>query len=304
MSRIFKRCVRVTAYRSKAGDPGGFIYSNPTYFENLPNATIVESNPDGPTQFHIEAEIDKSLDSTPNTCTIKLANLNEHTRGELARLPLAIKIEAGFDGEFRHVFIGDLTRTTSVPKGTEWWTTMLVGDAARAYRHARAGVNGKSYTKNIPVEVVLRDVALSMGFQIGPDAVPPGLRGEVFAAGYMIAGPLREELTKLLAPYGVSWSSQNGKLVMLTDEAMQKGTAIVVDANHWLIDSPEVGTPSKPGAPPTLKFSTHLYPEIDPGKRIALTSRAVRGVFKALKVKHSINSTDGPFTTSVESVMK
>lgn len=297
--RQLHRCCRVTCYRQHAGNPGGFVYSNPDFFETLTNQTVITS--DKGSGLAMKFTIEKTLTKEPNTCTLIIMNLNERSRDDLARTPLAVRIEAGYDGEFRHIFAGDLIRGFSFLKNMTWETTLLVGDGVRAHRFARIP-NGKAYRPGTPVLVILKDVVESMGLYLPKNVLVSEELQRQFANGYSISGASRDELTSLLAPFGYRWSVQSGRLIILRDEELADGQAILVSNENWLIGSPEWGTAQKPKQPPELKFESQLYPEIEPGKKIRLESKSVTATLKAIKVKHTAETDGDPWTTNVEAV--
>lgn len=291
MTEQLGRVARVTAYRNRPGVPGGFVYSNPTFFENLKNGIEFTE------QFEIEFEIEKTLEKSPNTCLIKISNLAENTRNDLARLPMAVRFEAGFDGEYHHLFTGDMVRCFSDLKGPKWITTMQVGDASRSLGFARAK---GSYARGTRVVDVLRDVARSMGVKLPPSVEASQDLQAQFSSGYSPFGPAREEISRLLAPYGFTWSIQDGRFYALKEGDTNENRALLIDNFGWLIGSPEYETPDKTTKPTVVKFESMLYSEIVPGRKIRLVSRSIDAQFKAQKVRHKGNTFKGDFKTEVE----
>lgn len=290
MSRLYNRIARVTAYRANPGTPGGFIDSNPTFFDTLPNATII-------TGLRIQARIEKSIDRAPNTLKVTVTNDAEPTRVDLTTRPLTVTIDAGYDGNLRHIFTGDMRRGWSELKETDWLTHMHLADGDRAYRFARVN---RSYTRGTPVLTALREAARTMGLTLPANVQVSSALQEQFANGRVVDGPARDELTALLAPYGYSWSIQNGKLQILRDEEVRADQAFVISEATGMIGSPEFSVPDQPKKAPTrsgsrvkiqkLKIKCLLFPELVPGGKIRVESRAIDGMFKIMRVNHDLDT--------------
>ena len=242
MSRLFKRIVQVLVYRRNAGIPGGFINNNPSFFA-LPNATEI-------TDLRIQFKIEKSVSSEPNKCELTITNCNESTRADLKAKPLTIQINAGYDGILRHLFTGDLRYGYADLKDAAWESHLQLADGDQAYRYA---FSSKSYKKGTPVSAALADAARTMGITIDADTLTSADLQTQFASGVALYGPTRDALTKLLAPFGYSWSIQNGKMQILKDQDTRNDTARVINEDSGMIGSPEWTTPEKASMPATLK---------------------------------------------------
>lgn len=291
MTDQFGRCARVTVYRATNSAGTGTKYTNPSFLDPGKNGIQIDE------QFQIEFEVEKSLEKSPNKITIKLYNMEERTRSALTKLPLSVHLEAGYDEEYRHLASGDLIRGFSELKGATWETELQVADGSRSQQN---GWVSKRYNGRTTVKEVVRYAASQMGFKLPIELEEmPELNEKL--DGYSMHGAARDQLDKLLAPYGVSWSTQNGQMVALSDLAVLKNQAILIDNESWLIGSPAFGTNTKPGAPAVVKFDTMLYPELSPGKMVDLRSRAIHGQFKIIKVRHSGKTQQtGDWKSSVE----
>lgn len=290
--RRFKRVWKVTAFRAKPGTPGGFVNSHTDFFEPQPNGIEI-------TKLRVQFSIEKSLDKEPNTCELTLTNLAEGTRADVCRKPLIVRVEAGHEEDegLRLLFQGDLRYGFSKQENTDWSTVLQLADGSRAYQHARVS---RSYRSGTSALTAVRDAARSMGVVLprNVEADPALSRG--FAAGVQLHGPAREELTRLLAPFGYSWSIQGGRLVVLKDDEVDAGRAVVISQETGLLGSPEFGAPEKDGKPPTLKVRTLLYPQINPGQTLDVRSRGIDGIFRAERVTHVGDSHGDDWFTEIE----
>lgn len=289
MSRLYNRIVKITAYRANPGAPNGFIDSNPTFFQTLPNATII-------TDLRVQGHIEKSIDKSPNTLKVTITNLAEATRVDLTTRPLTVRIDAGYDGNLRHIFTGDMRKGWSEKKDTDWLTHIHLADGDRAFRFARVN---KSYKRGTSLITALKECARSMGMTLDDTILTSADLQEQFANGDVLDGATRDELTRLLAPYSYGWSIQNGKLQMLRDEQTLANEAWVIDEQDGMIDSPEFSVPDQPKKPPKkassikvpkLKVKNLLYPELTPGGKVRVRSEAIEGIFKLMRVEHTFDT--------------
>src|SRR5689334_4465787 len=90
--RQYRHAVQVTAWRT----------TQSKFFDLAQTETIVIR------AARVQFSIEKTLDSEPNKAEIILTNLAPSTRDMLCRKPLIVSIAAGYDGETRHLFTGDL----------------------------------------------------------------------------------------------------------------------------------------------------------------------------------------------------
>lgn len=275
--RLFNRIGKVTAYRGVAGTPGGFVANNPQFFDKLSNATEI-------TNLRFQFEIEKHIDAEPNTCKLTITNANETTRANLETLPLTIHIEAGYDGTLRHLFIGDVRHAYSELEDTEWLTHMQVADGDRAYRYAQVS---RSYRKGATVVTALQECATTMGLRLDARTLASADLQQHFASGRTLVGATRDELSRLLAPYGYRWSIQNGQIQILRDGDTRQDEAIPINEGDGMIGSPTWAIPEKPGKAPTLRVKMLLYPELTPGGTIIVRSRDISGIFRLERVTHT-----------------
>jgi hypothetical protein len=286
VARLFRKTWKVVI----AAQPTGFVGQNPQFFETLGNAVEI-------VDMRVAFSVTKNLGKEPNKCSLQLYNLNDHTRGMLERTPVRIWLHGGYDGAARLLFTGDLRFSHTRIDGSDVVTSVEVRDGMRAFAHARMT---RSYKPPIRVSQVLGDAAASMGLTLPPEIERSPELKQALATGISMHGPTRDILTRLLAPYGYSWSIQDGTLVVLADGKLRPGEAILVNEATGLVGSPERSVPDKPGARASVSFETLLYPEIAPGMAVKLESRFINGVFRVKEVGHEGDSHDGEWKTTVK----
>jgi hypothetical protein len=286
--RLFNRTVSLTIARQ----PTGFVASHPGYFESIGNGIEI-------TELRVKFDVKKNLGHTPNTATITVYNLSDTTRREIESRPLYLLLRAGYDGVARLLFAGNVTFAFSRHNGTEWETKIQAGDGARAFAHAWLT---KSYGKPISVRQVLADAAASMGLKLPPEAEQSPQLRQALATGISVHGPTRDTLTKLLAPYGLKWSVQNGRLVILADDQVSQTTALVINEAAGLINSPEHSIPSKPGDPSDLSFEVLVNSELNPGGTVSMDTESQKGLYKVQDVAHKGDTAGDEWTTECKAL--
>lgn len=279
------RIYRLSIFRTKP------TATEKRFFSALPDGIVISG-------MQIQATIEKTLDQSPNKADVKLINLSPRTRAELQRDGVIVTLDAGHDGVARRLIGGDLTFGHSYREGTEWITDLTIGDGARAYAHAR--VKPRAYKAGTTVITVLREAAASMNLTLPRNVeISPELQTQ-FAGGWALNGRTRDELTRLLAPFGYTWSIQGGRLQILRDEEVRADIARVISEETGMIGSPIYGKPAKPGEPPKRSVRSLLYPELNPGAKVSIDSRQLEGIFKIEKVKHTLDFEGQDWTTEAE----
>ncbi len=287
MSRLFKRKVEVIVWRESTP-------SDPTNYkpQTLGSGEQLEIR-----DLRVKFRVVRDFSKHPNSAEVEIYNLAPHSRALLQELPLKIQVSAGYDdGPMRLVASGDVRFTMSKQDGVDWVTMIQIGDGARAYAHARVN---KSFGKNTTYRQLLGSIATSMGLKLPSNIATLPLDTKI-VTGATLHGPARDEMTRVLDAFGLAWSIQNGTLRILSDQAVVPGSALPLGVEQGMIGTPEFGSPPKSGKKPHMTVKCLLYPELIPGDKIQLTSKAKSGLFKLVKVEHAGDTAGGEFMTSVE----
>lgn len=284
--RLFKRVAKLTL--TKTDVPADDEYFNPKATGGSNNSVVI-------TDLRIQFDVERTLKKNPNTCTVKITNLNPDSRKVFSKKPLHVTLEAGYDGVTRLLYTGDMFYAVTSQKDTDIETMIQCGDGDRIFASARAN---KSYGKGTSVKKVLRDLAKSIGQQLPANIEASAELEAQFGAGTVTSGMLKNELTTLLAPYGYSWSLQNGKLQILRD-ADTSGTFTLNEANG-VIGFPEFGSPPRNGKSPNLTLRCFLFPELYPGAAVNVDTKFLHGTFKIEKVNHKGDTHGDDWSTEVE----
>lgn len=282
--RHFKRTAKLEMYRTN-------VPADDTKFKvSQEGANGIEI-----TDLRITFNVERSLKKNPNPCSIKITNLSPDSRKLLSNKPVRINLEAGYDGVSRLLFIGDMRYAHTTQDGPDIITSIECGDGDRVYRSARARA---SYGKGTTVKKVLRDLANSIGQDLPENIAASRELDRQLAEGTVLFGPVRNELTRLIAPFGYSWSLENGKLVILKDS--ETDGEYTISEETGMIGFPEVGSPDRMGKPPNISVKCLLFPELRPGARINLKSKYLSGPYKIERVVHTGDTHGDSWETEVE----
>lgn len=266
------------------------IYKPSGYFDDGNNAIRISD-------LRVTFRVEKSLQKEPNTAEIEVYNLNQGSRALTQTKPIAVRLEAGYDGNTELLFVGDVNWASSKLGATDWVTRLQCGDGSRAFNFARIN---KSYRAGTPAVDVLKDVAGSMGLKVPTSAGEAVEFAKQFVSGKTSFGSSSLELDRIVKNAGRSWSVQNGKLQIVKDGVPIGRTQYTISEDTGMIGSPEYGAPRNAKETPTITVRMLLHPGLAPGGLARIKSREVSGDFRIEKVSHSGDSQSQDWTTTIE----
>ncbi len=255
--------------------------------------------------LRVQFRVKKTLEKEPNECELSIYNLNAEHRREMETKGMRVAVEAGYTGNTAQIFVGEVHFTEHLREGPDWVTKMQLGDAQRAYKHARVS---ESFKAGNSLGSVFRKVADSLGVDsTKAQSIVDSLQRQ-FTQGASIFGKASTEMDNLLKGTGLEWSIQDGELQVQEKTGTTSVPVIVLNAQTGLIGSPTYGTADfvKPenakSKPKTLKIKSLLIPGIRAGGRVRLDSEAVKSDFKVQTLTHTGDTHGGDFYTEVEGI--
>lgn len=285
MPRLFKRGCSVTVARPLAASQLNVV-------DLPPNGIVIQD-------LRVTFKVEKTLGKEPNTAEVCIYNLSEQSRGEMQRIPNYVRVDVGYDGQLQRLFTGDLRPGSgkSMRRGVDWETRLELGDGERAYRFARLN---RSYRAGVDARTAVAEVAKSMGAAVTFTSDTAKILRAQYAGGLTLQGPAHRELSRILAPHGLEWSIQDGRVFVLKSHEVRPDQAIVVSQATGMIGVPEFGAPEKKGAAPPLVVRTLLNPTLSPGGRISLESEKIRGVFRVERILHQGDTHGADWFSEIE----
>lgn len=276
---LFNRKVRVTIATPVKGD-----------FATI-STDIVEIE-----DMRAQFKVDKGLGKDPNQCEVIVTNLSPARRAQVQTQGGKFILQAGYESGIRQLFIGDIRTIEHMRDGPNWHTRVTSGDGERAFRFARVN---ESFKGGIPVSEVVNALAGAMGLGLGNlSLVASSLSGQ-YVNGFSAFGSAARELTRVLSGQGLSWSVQDGELLVLRDD---QDTGVVIpdlSPSTGLIGSPEFGAAEK-NKGPVLKFKTLLDGRVKAGGRVKVTSARYSGEVRVTKFTHTGDTAGGDWYTTIE----
>ncbi len=258
------------------------------------------------TELRVAFKVTKTLVKDPNSAEIKIYNLAESTRAKLPGTGSKVVLKAGYEDTVEQIFIGDARSIESKREGVEWVTTLKCGDGERAVQHARVN---ESFGVNTLASNVITTLGEATGLDTGnlSTLAKGGAFPGRYTQGYAASGKAFKELEKALSAAGYELSIQDGALQVLKPGETTTESVIELSEDSGLVGSPEVsGGEKKEGkkntAPskPVLQVKSLLHGGFRCGRRVAVTSRQYKGVYKCVKVEHTGDSAGGEFYSALE----
>jgi len=219
----------------------------------------------------------RTTSKAPNTCELKVFNLNPDHRAELAALSdVFVSIEAGYAGEVSEIFKGDLREATSERDGADWITTISGGDGLKAIRRARIN---KSFAKGTKTGKVIQEIVKELG--IDPGNLNEALlfdpefegAGSEYLNGTTLSGLASTELDAILKSVGKEWSIQSNTLQILDRAKPLEGFVFKLTPTTGLIGSPTIGSDG------VVNARALLNGQILPGRKVQIESENIPGSF-------------------------
>ncbi len=192
----------------------------------------------------LQFNIVKTTKKEPNTCTLRIYNLNESHREQLSQLkePM-VEIEAGYEDDIGLIFKGNVRDVYSVQEGPDWITELSSGDGANAISRSRVNL---SFSRGTSLSTAIKKLAEAMNVNIG-NAALKALQGNFtgasneFLNGAVFSGRASTEMDGLLKSAGLEWSIQDDELQITKRGEALEGMSVKLTSDTGLIGSPTIG---------------------------------------------------------------
>ena len=258
-------------------------------------------------ELRVNFEINKSILSFPNLCKLVIYNPNEDTLSTLQKKFTKITLNAGYEGDVRLLFKGEVRNVFQTKIGVDRVVTVYAGDGERDWQNATFN---KTFTENVTIISAIEEVLKSfeevtVGVINGLPQVADKLRGQT------LSGSSKDILDGFANEYGFDWSIQDGEVVITPDESPLEGDeAVLVNAATGMLGSPTV---TEIGADVT----TLLNPRMLPNKAFKIESvnadiqlgnlffrdvkrTSAEGTYKIQEVIFKGDSREGEWTSAVK----
>lgn len=216
----------------------------------------------------------RSLAQRAGTLDLTIRNLTEEHRREIQRarrFHTFVEVMAGYRDSMSLIFRGDLRKAVPARDGTDWIVKVTAGDGEHAIRSARVS---RSFAPGTTVQAVVRHIADAMGVGVGNASqalrgATLGTSGGAFPEGTVLFGQAAEELTRLCASAGKTWSIQEGNLQILNRGGALEREAILLSPGTGMVGTPEVVNRR------VITVTALLQPGLVPGQQVVVQSSAL-----------------------------
>lgn len=255
-------------------------------------------------KLHIKFRVEKDTLGQPNRMDLSVYNLSPDTRGRLKTAGAYVVLRAGYRvdaGNLPILFEGNARTIDHQQDRADRVTRIQCGDGETSYQYGvvnqswGAGVAKVDIAKYLAQELQAADSNLRIdGFlgRLNPAGAANPSRiifsNTSFYSGYAVFGSAFTEMKKLLGN-AYDLYILDGELVALNAAAASPGDAILLDAAHGLIDSPEHCSPNPGSTVSLLKAKSLLNARLQPAGlvRIESVDKAVTGNYRIQKVTHT-----------------
>jgi len=187
--------------------------------------------------LRISFEITKSILSFPNLARITLYNPNQDTLSALEEKYTRIVLNAGYEGNLRLLFKGDVRNVFQTKTGRDRLLTIYSGDGEKSWQNATFN---KTLSENLSIRSAIEEVLktfsdVNIGTLQGLPQVADKIRGQV------LSGSSKDIMDNFAEEYGFSWSIQDGEIVITPEqEPLEGDEAVLVTASTGMIGSPTI----------------------------------------------------------------
>lgn len=301
-------------------------------FKRIAELIVGQSGKDGISikDLRFSFSIEKTLNETLNTSTIRIYNLSPSSRKLVESPNNAVILKAGYelDKGAVTIFVGIVRRSLTVREGPDWVTELELDDGLIAYRDSKFTTTFQPGASGI---AVMRQVADQFGLPIMK--LPDDLTDKVYPKGFAFVGRVRDAMNKVCNYLGCEWSIQNQEIQILKKGGGRERTALVLSQDTGMVGSPELeaktmsdklaakqgittrsdGVVTKNSDKLTAsgkpvkdrlevqgyKVNTLLQPTILPGDIVKVEAEGVDNFFKVEKVTHQGDTHGHEWVTEV-----
>jgi len=239
----------------------------------------------------------KTLDSKPNAIEIRVWNLAPETRAAAQEKGAGVMLSAGYRGDVRLVFVGDVDLVTHAREGADWVATLQAGDGLNAVRQGRIM---EAFAAGAKTRDVVRSLAKQMKVSAG-NALESwragGIDGAIdsFANGLILSGPVHAEMDRVAKATGFEWSIQDGALQILEPGKANAKEAVILSPSTGLIGSPTPAIVATQGGGKrrVVRARSLLNGDLAPGRAVQIDAAQVKGWYRVETVQLT-GDTHGP----------
>lgn len=234
----------------------------------------------------VDFDIKMSRSKTPNQGVIAIYNLSSESRQRIERDGKSIKLYAGYDGDLKMIFTGDIVFVSTSKETVDWKTEIKAGDGWRSFSQS---ITSRNYAAGTPIRTIVEQTARDMGIAIKESANI--LKGYI-QGSITLDGRSKDAMDDIVLSAGGEWSIQDNEIQITPIRKPIDGIAIVLAADSGLLESPII---TEKG----VNIRSQLHTDLRPGKVVKLEANGYTiesggtGVVDANKVHKKTDKQEG-----------
>lgn len=239
--------------------------------------------------LQVDFDIAHTRSGVPSKAVINVWNLSEATLGLLRTPDATVRVLASVSPQPPlAIFTGSVIEAIPRRQGAVRVTRIEAEDGGKTIREVRVAVNISTPTT---AQEVLAEVLKQMGIPQG--TVRTDLTTE-FSAGFSYQGPARDVLRMLADSTASDWTVRDGALLFIPRNGATSEAALLFSSRtRNLIGEPAT---TQDGG---VELTALLAPQMRPGQRFQLESRALNGTYVADRVDFQGGTHIAPFLVKV-----
>ena len=259
--------------------------------------------------LNIDFKIERSIDFSANSCSLKIYNPSDETKEEFLKKGASVVVSAGYEDEGSGViYVGQITKSAAYKEGANKVVELTAGSIQDANRDLAYVTVSLSYKRDISVATPLKDIATAIGLTTyGFDTA----KNITLSNGFSFAGSAKAALSvckDILIANGLDLFIDNTTILVFERlTADSRFSTVYLTPSNGLIGTAKLTDSNKAGDPeeefPTrVSFKALLNPQINPNGIVVIDESTVNGTFIMEKVLFEGNNYGGEFTVSGEGV--
>lgn len=240
-------------------------------------------------------KVKKNLKPEPNTCELKVFNLQQSTRKTLETAKkLVLQLEAGYPGAVAQLFFGEVRSAHSHREGADIVTEISTGDSEKELSTSRIAL---SVGPNVPAGTALTAIARALKVGLGnvdKAAAKLSSTGKtLFGPGSAVYGNAAQALTDICRSADLEWSIQDGILQILDRGKALEDSAVYLSPDTGLLGSPTIDNKG------IVTVNALIQPDLRPGRKISLDSESLKGGYRIQEVEYTGDTAGAEWTAKL-----
>ncbi|MGP9557218.1 phage protein [Psychrobacter sp. AOP7-A1-24] len=237
--------------------------------------------------LRIKFDVKKTSDGEANTAHIEVYNLSPEHQSQIIQEWSDIKLMAGYTGEERLIFQGQIRTALPVVDGTDRIVTIEAGDGDREIMR---GFINKTLKAGATADDIVSECKKSM-FDIG--TTHADTLNATYARGKVLSGRASDILDQQARNEDAQWSIQDGQMLLLKGDNVRPNAVWLISQETGMLGSPE---PTTVG----LKVRTLLNPAFIIGGVAKIESLVFSGGVRIESINHKGDTHDSEWVSELE----